>query len=74
MEKKMISLSRLERVMRPKELKNILGGSGGGICDKYGPDLCLARCKNGNLRCTRDCDTVCDDMGGIDTEHGCICE
>ena len=36
MKRELISLSKLEKVMRPKEMKNVLGGSGGDItkiCD-----------------------------------------
>ena len=48
MERKMISIERLVKVMTPKEMKNVLGGSGGGGdqgCGPYPVALCL--CEDG---------------------------
>ena len=60
MERKFISISELKKVLSPKEMKNVLGGSGSGCCISYSgppPD---------NWTCVSDCESD----GG---SHGCGC-
>ena len=61
MESKKISLSELKKMMSPKEMKNVTGGSGGsGCCISYtGPGP-------GNKHCVDNC----EDDGGA---YGCGC-
>ena len=61
---KLISLSRLEKTMRPKEMKNILGGS--SFCNGY---PCVCYCKRSNKYCSNsesDCESLCAGYGGVD--------
>ncbi|MDR1115118.1 MAG: hypothetical protein LBL33_03020 [Tannerella sp.] len=68
---KKISYMRLKKMMPPKEMKNILGGS--GICDGYGSGLCWVVCNNGNKACSSTCDmgvSWCESYGGL---NSCDC-
>ena len=62
MESKKISHSGLKKVMSPKEMKNVTGGS--GICDEYGSGLCWVECKNGDKACASTCDYAATQCGG----------
>ena len=65
MERKIISIDALKKVLSPKEMKNVLGGSGGGDC--------LVQCgDNGQvypitcwdiLDCESQCYAKCGDCG-----------
>jgi len=70
---KKISINCLKKHLHPKELKNVLGGSGGsnGGCDA---GLCWVRCNNGDAGCTNDCEKTCSTRGGIKKDDlGDIC-
>ena len=62
METKKINLSELENVLSPKEMKNVLGGS--GICDQYGSGLCWVICGNGDKACASSCGYAEQRCGG----------
>ena len=63
MEKK-ISFSGLKKVLSPKEMKNVTGGSGGGSCqvqcsDNQIHDICCSDISD----CIDECWSVCGDGG-----------
>ena len=67
MKRDFISIDGLKNVLSPKEMKNVLGGSGDGGCDS---GLCWVRCKNGSGGCTNNCAKACEPYGGIEVENG----
>ena len=65
-----ISMDALKDVLKPHQLRNILGGS--GICDEYGPNLCNVECNDGTKACASTCEVAKERCGG-GGHISCVC-